>query len=53
MLAFMSGALLAAQSIAMLMLAVRLWPGRTRRPPVPPHPGAVEDTTVSVIVRPV
>ena len=33
-----------------MVLAVRLWPGRTRRAAVPPHPGAITDTTVSVIV---
>jgi len=44
------GALLAAQTLALLALAVRLWPGRTRLPPVPPHPGEIGDTTVSVIV---
>jgi dolichol-phosphate mannosyltransferase len=43
-------ALLAAQTLALLVLAVRLWPGRTRQPPVPPHPGEIGDTTVSVIV---
>ena len=45
-----AGALLAAQALAFLVLAVRLWPGRSRRPPVPPHPGEIGDTTVSVIV---
>ena len=44
------GALAAAQTLALLVLALRLWPGRTRRPPVPPHRGDVGDTTVSVIV---
>ena len=43
-------ALLAAQSLALMVLAVRLWPGRTRRAAVPPHPGEITDTTVSVIV---
>ena len=46
----MIGALLAAQTLALLVLAVRLWPGRTRQPPVPPQPDEVGDTTVSVIV---
>jgi dolichol-phosphate mannosyltransferase len=46
----MIGVLLAVQMLALLVLAVRLWPGRTRPPPVPPHPGDVGDTTVSVIV---
>ena len=46
----MIGALLAIQTLGLLVLAVRLWPGRTRRPPVPPHPGDVGGTTVSVIV---
>ena len=44
------GALLFIQSLAFAVLAVRLWPGRTRRPPVPPHAGEIDDTTVSVIV---
>ena len=44
------GGLVAVQSVALLVLAVRLWPGRTRRPPVPPHPGEITDTTVTVIV---
>ncbi len=42
--------LLVAQTLALLVLAVRLWPGRRREPPVPPHPGDIGDTTVSVIV---
>jgi dolichol-phosphate mannosyltransferase len=46
----MLGALAAAQSLALLVLAVRLWPGRTRRPPVRPHREDIGDTTVSVIV---
>jgi dolichol-phosphate mannosyltransferase len=44
------GALAVAQMLALLLLAVRLWPGRTRQPPVPPHAGEIADTTVSVIV---
>src|SRR5213592_3994940 len=44
------GALVAAQSLALLVLALRLWPGRTRRAPVPPHRGEIVDTTVTVIV---
>ena len=43
-------ALLVGQSLALLVLLRRLWPGRTRRPPTPPHPGEVVDTTVTVIV---
>ena len=44
------GALVVVQSVALLVLAVRLWPGRSRRPPVPTHPGEITDTTVTVIV---
>ncbi|MBW8770673.1 MAG: glycosyltransferase [Gemmatimonadetes bacterium] len=44
------GALLAMQSLALLVLAVRLAPGRTRRAATPPHPAEITDTTVSVIV---
>lgn len=42
--------LLVGQSIALLVLLRRLWPGRTRRAPAPPHPGEIVDTTVTVIV---
>ncbi|MDQ6634723.1 MAG: glycosyltransferase [Gemmatimonadota bacterium] len=42
--------LLVAQTIALAVLGVRLWPGRTRRPPVAPCHGEIVDTTVSVIV---
>jgi dolichol-phosphate mannosyltransferase len=44
------GALVAVQTFALLVLAVRLWPGRKRQPAVPPHPGEIGGTTVSVIV---
>jgi dolichol-phosphate mannosyltransferase len=44
------GTLLIVQSLALLMLGVRLWPGRARRAPTPPHPGEITDTTVTVIV---
>jgi dolichol-phosphate mannosyltransferase len=43
-------ALVFAQTLALLVLGIRLWPGRTRQPPVPPHPAGTSDTTVSVIV---
>jgi len=43
-------ALLAAQSLALIVLAVRLWPGRTRRAAVPPHHDEITDTTVTVMV---
>jgi len=46
----MIGALLAAQTIALLVLIGRLLPGRTRRAATPPHPAEITDTTVSVIV---
>jgi Glycosyltransferases, probably involved in cell wall biogenesis len=42
--------LLGGQSLALVVLAGRLWPGRTRRAPTPPHPGEIVDTTVTVIV---
>src|SRR5690348_14113535 len=44
------GALLVVQSVALLVLGARLWPGRTRRPPIPPHLAELTDTTVTVIV---
>jgi dolichol-phosphate mannosyltransferase len=43
-------ALVVAQTLGLLVLGIRLWPGRTRRPPVPPHPAEISDTKVSVIV---
>jgi len=43
-------ALVVAQTLGLLVLGIRLWPGRTRLPPVPPHPWEIDDTTVSVIV---
>jgi dolichol-phosphate mannosyltransferase len=45
-----AAALLVAQTVALAVLGVRLWPGRTRRPPTAPHVGEIADTTVSVIV---
>ncbi len=50
MASLLIGALLFTQSLAFAALAVRLWPGRRRRPPVSPHAGEIDDTTVSVIV---
>jgi dolichol-phosphate mannosyltransferase len=44
------GALLVVQSVALLVLGARLWPGRTRRAPTSPHLAEITDTTVSVIV---
>jgi len=44
------GALLVAQSVALVVLVTRLWPGRTRRAPAPPHLAELTDTTVTVIV---
>ena len=44
------GALLAAQTLALLVLGARLWPGRNRRAATPPHLAEITDTTVSVIV---
>jgi dolichol-phosphate mannosyltransferase len=41
---------LAAQSIALLVLLARLLPGRTRRPPTPPRLDEITDTSVSVLV---
>ena len=46
----MIGALLAAQALALLVLTMRLWPGRRRRAPTPPHLADITDTTVTVIV---
>jgi dolichol-phosphate mannosyltransferase len=43
-------ALLVAQCLALLVLAVRLSAGLTRRAPTPPHLAEITDTTVSVIV---
>ncbi|MEO7085014.1 MAG: glycosyltransferase family 2 protein [Gemmatimonadaceae bacterium] len=42
--------LLAVQSLALVVLVLRLLPGRTRRPPVAPLDHELTDTTVSVIV---
>jgi dolichol-phosphate mannosyltransferase len=42
--------LLVAQIVALVALGMRLWPGRTRRAPTPPHLAEITDTTVSVIV---
>ena len=50
MLAVVVSTLVVWQSAALVLLGIRLWPGRTRRPPAPPHPGEIVDTTVSVIV---
>ena len=44
------GVLLVVQSAALLVLLVRLWPGRKRLSPIVPHRGAINDTTVTVIV---
>ena len=44
------GGLLVVQSLALLVLLIRLWPGRTRRAPTPPHAEEITDTTVSVVV---
>lgn len=43
-------ALLAVQVASLLLLLVRLMPGRTRRPPVPPMLAPRHDTTVTVVV---
>ncbi len=42
--------LLAAQTVALLLLVLRLLPGRKRKPPVAPSTSEITDTTVSVIV---
>ncbi len=42
--------LLAVQLPLLLVLLVRLLPGRTRRPPVPPRPTPRTDTAVTVLV---
>lgn len=42
--------LAALQGAALLLLIVRLLPGRSRRPPVPPLPEGFEGTSVSVVV---
>jgi len=49
-LAVTIGALLTAQSLALVLLAMRLWPGRVRRAATPPHTADLIDATVSVIV---
>ena len=45
-----AASLLAAQTVALIVLIVRLLPGRRRRPPIEPLAHEVTDTTVSVIV---
>lgn len=42
--------LLGAQTLALVLLCVRLAPGRYRLPPAAPVLGDIEDTTVSVVV---
>lgn len=44
------GALLVGQAIALVVLILRLLPGRRRRPPVEPLTREITDTTVSVVV---
>ena len=46
----MIAVLAALQASALLLLVVRLLPGRTRRPPVAPLPGGVPGPSVSVVL---
>jgi dolichol-phosphate mannosyltransferase len=42
--------LVVAQAVALLLLLVRLLPGRRRLPPVAPRPDGIADTTVTVLL---
>jgi dolichol-phosphate mannosyltransferase len=46
----MLAALVFAQAFALLVLIRRLWPGRTRLPPVAPLDAEIEDTSVTVLL---